>query len=126
VPNVTINSVTTGDAAPSVAPHRISNKTGKDTATIVFTVINTRISAYMIRMGGSTAYTGTLLVRKGFVCSDSDPCSDTDADKVCTDADFPKDSVITETITYAKTGGPADGDEVINVWGAGPATGGWG
>jgi hypothetical protein len=126
VPNVTIDSVTTGDAAPTVAPHRISNKSGKDTATIKFTVINTRISAYMIRMGGSTAYTGTLLARKGFVCSESEPCSDTDPDKVCTDLNISSGTQVTETITYAKTGAPADGDQTVNVWGTGPATGGWG
>lgn len=124
--NVRVDSVTTADAVPTSAPHKISSKAGKSSATVAFTVINTRISAYMIRMGGSTAYTGTLLVRKGFVCSDGDPCSDTDPDKVCTDIDFPKDSQVTETITYAETGGPADGDQTINVWGTGPATGGWG
>jgi Asp-tRNA(Asn)/Glu-tRNA(Gln) amidotransferase C subunit len=36
--SVSIDSVTTEDAAPTTAPHRISNVTGKKTVTVKFTV----------------------------------------------------------------------------------------
>jgi hypothetical protein len=124
---VTIDSVTTGDAAPTTAPHRISNKATKDTATLKFTPTQSgggAVKAYMVREGGATPYTGTLLGRRGLVCSDSETCSDTDPNKRCTEATTASGAQITETITYAETGGPADGAQTVNVY-ASAGTDGW-
>jgi hypothetical protein len=58
------------------------------------------------------------------VCSDSEPCSDTDANKRCTEATTASGAQITETITYAETGGPADGGQTVNVY-VSAGTDGW-
>lgn len=124
---VTIDSVTTGDAVPTAAPHKISNKATKDTATLKFTPVQSgggAVKAYMVREGHITPYTGTLLGRRGLVCSDSETCSDTDADKRCTEATTPSGAQITETITYAETGAPADGAQTVNVY-VSAGTDGW-
>jgi hypothetical protein len=129
---VTIDSVTTGDVAPTAAPHKISNKATKDTATVKFTPthngvyfaapelvtpwtpgVASKMLAYMVREGGASVYTGTLVGRKGLVCSESEPCSSTLA---CTDWESPSGTQLTEDITYSETGGPADGGQTINVY----------
>jgi hypothetical protein len=124
---VTIDSVTTADAAPTTAPHKISNKATKDTATLKFTPTQSgggAVKAYMVREGGATPYTGTLLGRKGLVCSDSETCSDTDPNKRCTEATTASGAQITEPITYSETGGPADGPQTVNVY-VSAGTDGW-
>lgn len=132
---VTIDSVTTADRAPTVAPHTISNKATKDTATALFTPTHDGtylpkpelvppwtpgvagiMLAYMVREGGSTPYTGTIVGRKGLVCSESEPCSDTTAPLLCTDWTSPSGTQLSEAVTYAETGGPADGSQTINVY----------
>lgn len=129
---VAIDSVTTADAAPAVAPHRISNKATKDTATVAFTPthdgayypkaelvppwtpgVAAVMLAYMVREGGISPYTGTLLGRKGLVCSELEPCSDS---LPCTDWTSPSGTQLTEPVTYAETGGPADGAQTVNVY----------
>jgi hypothetical protein len=130
---ITIDSVTTTDAAPTTAPHKISNKATKDTATLRFTPTHDGVYlakpelvppwtpgvaavmlAYMVREGGSTPYTGTVVGRKGLVCSESEPCSDSTL--ACTDWTSPSGTQLTEGITYGETGGPADGAQTINVY----------
>lgn len=117
---VTIDSVTTGDAAATTAPHKISNKTGKSTATVRFTPSGGAINAYMVRLGHITPYTGTLLGRQGLVCDEREPCS---ASLACSDYSSPSGTQIAEDITYAETGGPADGDLLVNVYVS--QAGGW-
>jgi hypothetical protein len=68
---VTIDSVTTEDAAPTTAPHKISNQTGKNLVTVKFTATTTdasRIRAWIVRWGGSGRTTGTRLAALGIVC----------------------------------------------------------
>jgi hypothetical protein len=130
---VTINSVTTGDAAPSTAPHRISAKPSKDTATFTFTPVHDGQAipseslippftpgqprptiAVMIRDGGATPYSGTLVGRKGLVCSESEPCSESLA---CSDWESPSGTQLSEDVTYAEEGAtPAEGAHTVNVW----------
>lgn len=67
---VSIDSVTTEDAAPTTAPHRISNKTGKDLVTLKFTPTTTdasAIRAWIVRFGGTSRLTGTRLAGLGMV-----------------------------------------------------------
>lgn len=116
MPTTTTIGVTTADAAPAVAPHKISNKTGKSTATLVITPtssVGRAINAIRVRLGGSTAYTGTLVGGKGLVSSDSEPCAEALA---CTDWSSASGAAIAEDVTYAETGGPADGAQTVNVW----------
>lgn len=68
--SVSIDSVTTGDAAPTVAPHRISNKATKNLVTLKFTPTTTNgsaIRAWIVRFGGSTRLNGTRLAGLGMV-----------------------------------------------------------
>ncbi|MDQ1584497.1 MAG: hypothetical protein QOF36_2551 [Microbacteriaceae bacterium] len=68
---VSIDSVTTEDAAPTTAPHRISSVTGKKTVTFKFTPTTTdasNIRAWLVRFGGASRTTGTRLAGLGMVC----------------------------------------------------------
>lgn len=133
MPTATTIGVTTADAAPAVAPHRISNKTGKTTATLAITPTHdgvylvgpelvppwtpgaaAAIIALIIRLGGTTPYTGTLVGRKGLVCNELEPCSD--ASLACSDFSSASGVAIAEDVTYTETGGPADGSQTVNVW----------
>jgi hypothetical protein len=61
---VTVNSVTTGDAAPTTAPHRISQQSGKDQATIAYTP-STTVSALEVRKGATVLdHIGNLIVNE--------------------------------------------------------------
>lgn len=125
-------AVTTADAVPAVAPHRISNKASKDSAGFVFTPthdgayypkaelippwtpgVAAAIIAIIIRDGGTTPYTGTLVGRKGLVCSELEPCSEA---LPCSDFSSPSGTQLSEDVTYAETGGPADSTRTVNIW----------
>jgi hypothetical protein len=61
---VTVDSVTTGDAAPTTAPHRISQQSGKETVTIAVTP-STVISALELRSGSTVLRrVGNLIVNE--------------------------------------------------------------
>lgn len=125
-------AVTTADAAPAAAPHRISNKAGKDSAALSITPTHdgvympgdtlippftpgsaAPIIALRIMEGGTTPYTGTLVGRKGLVCDELEPCSESLA---CSDFSSASGAAITEDVTYAETGAPADSTQTINAW----------
>lgn len=132
---VTIDQVTTGDAAPVVAPHRISNKATKDTASVTFTpthdgvlypsdvlipgddlILGAAQKILAVRVtdgGGISPYTGTLVGRKGLLATDQIACSESLA---CTDWESPSGTQLSEDVTYAETGAPADGPQAIYVW----------
>lgn len=62
---VTLDSVTTADAAPTAAPHRISNKASKNRVTVAFTVAGTGfIRAWLVRFGPTHLKVGG----QGMVC----------------------------------------------------------
>lgn len=131
---VTIDSITPED------PYRtaISAVSGRDQVTIAYTPTNdgnlypsdnlvpdedlvpdvNPIIGVRIEEGGGTAVgTGTLMARRGLLCSDTlEACSDTDPNMVCTDFSSPSGTQLTDTLTYAETGAPADGPETIYVW----------
>jgi hypothetical protein len=119
----TVDSVTTGDAAPTTAPHKISAQGGKDQATVRFTPTNSTghaITCWRIERGGSAPGTGTMMDMAGFPCSDSIPealCSDSDARALCTDGlASASGTQIAVTVTYVETGSPADGGYTVNVY----------
>jgi hypothetical protein len=65
-PNIV--SVTTTDAAPTTAPHKISQKATKNRATVVFTPhASLTVYSYVICVGGSDAGTGEMVGRKGAI-----------------------------------------------------------
>jgi hypothetical protein len=129
---VAIDSVITADAAPAVAPHRISNKATKDTATVKFTPTHDGayypknelippwtpgvagvMLAYVVRDGGNSPYTGTVVGRRGLVCDELEPCSEA---LPCSDWESPSGTQLVEDVTYTETGGPADGPQTVNVY----------
>jgi hypothetical protein len=58
----TIDSVTTGDSAPTDPPHRISEQPGKRTATVKFTP-SEEVTALEVRRGGEVLeHIGNLVV----------------------------------------------------------------
>lgn len=148
-----IDSVTTEDAAPTTAPHKISAISGKNTATVKFTPTHdgnlvpcaeltpsaglvpsehlTPDEALMpsdgiypglvlpmigvrIEEGGGAVGAGTLMDYVGAPCSDTLlACSDS---RPCTDWSSASGVQLTRILSYAETGGPADGNQTINVY----------
>lgn len=134
---VTIDSITTEDAAPIVAPFRISAIPGFSTATVKFTPTHDgdiypmatlvvdegvtplypapnvrKIIGYRFRMGGSDFKSGVDLGRKGEPCG-QEPCS---VKRKCTSWNSDSGVQLTEVIDYAETGAPADGDQTVNIY----------
>lgn len=133
---VTIDSVTTGDAAPVTAPFRISAKATKSTATVKFTPTHDgllfpstalapeeqeaiipegpprKILGYRLRLGGASYATGVDLGHRGEVCGE-EVCSEA---RVCSEWDSPSGVQLTEVIDYAETGTLADGDYAVNLY----------
>jgi hypothetical protein len=107
--------------AGAVAPHRISNKATKDTATVKFTPTHDGayypknelippwtpgvagvMLAYVVRDGGNSPYTGTVVGRRGLVCDELEPCSEA---LPCSDWESPSGTQLVEDVTYTETGG---------------------
>jgi hypothetical protein len=67
--SVSIDSVTTEDAAPTAAPHRISNRPSRDTAAVRFTVGGSgSVRAWLARIGGVGLTTGKRVGGQGVIC----------------------------------------------------------
>jgi hypothetical protein len=134
---VTVNSVTTADAAPTTAPNKISAQSSKDTATVVFTPSEAgdghlypsdalyprddlfpdqappTIDAWVMRIGGSSASTGTLLEHAGHKCG-TFKCGQVKCDSVIA---APLASTISKAVKYADFAGPpADQDETVTIY----------
>lgn len=109
---VTIESVTTGDAAPADAPHRISNKASKDTATVHFSANGAgAVRAWLIRVGGAGLLSGERAGGQGVICGvtrcgEAGPLA------------RPLTSAITEDVTYAEASPEPDGSYPVNVYAA--------
>lgn len=129
--SVALDSVTTTDAAPTTAPHRISAISGEDSASVKFTPSHNgtlypgpyllpdplllpggaqRFRAWRLRMGGIDRNTGLLLDKAGRICGE--PCG---ADP-CSDYSVASATQITDAIDYAETGAPGDGDYTVNIY----------
>lgn len=119
---VALDSVTTGDAAPTTAPHRISAVAGKNTATVRFTPTTTDglpIRAWRVVLNSSARNGGRLVGNRGVVCG-LDRCGAPGAMLLAAAPGVQR----TEVITYAEAAGLADGDYNVAVF-AGSATEGW-
>lgn len=109
---VTIDSVTTADAVPTAVPHRISNKTGKSTATVTFTTNGSgKIRAWMIRVGGAGLTSGLRAGGGGVVCGVTRCGSERSLALALA-------TPVTEDVTYAEAAPNADGTYSVNVYGA--------
>lgn len=110
---VSIDSVTTADAAPTVAPHKISNKTGKNSVTLKFTPTTSDgsiIRAWSVRFGGTNRKNGTRLAGLGAVCG-IDVCGpNTRA------LNMPSGTQVTVDELYGALPSSADGGYTINVY----------
>lgn len=106
---VSLDEVTTGDAVPGAAPHRISDKATKNVATVKFTPTGGTIRAWRITVGGNRK-TGRLAGKRGLV---------TGLD-VCGPQSFslalPSGTQITEDVTFTEANdGGADGARSVAV-----------
>lgn len=121
----TINSVTTADAVPTVAPHRISNIATKNQAVLKFvmsTADASPIRAWRATFNGNRKL-GTVVGKRGVVCG-----LDILDGRPSLRIDLPMSGVsgeITENIDYPETGGVADGTYAVEVT-ALSETEGWG
>ena len=107
-----IVSITTGDAAPAVAPHKVSAQTGKDKATVVFESDRT-VSAFRIREGGTSQSTGTLIHRRGRLQCGSFKIG---AGKKVSSVTYAAGADQSQEIDDSELSVGADGNRTINVW----------
>lgn len=109
---VVVDSVTTADAAPTVAPHRLSAKAGKNQATVKFTPTAAAgpIRAWRLTVGGNRK-TGRLAGNLGAVCG-LDRCGAPGVMPLAAASGVQRTEVI--TFTEASDGG-ADGGRTVNV-----------
>lgn len=109
---VTVDSVTTADAGPAVAPHRISSQPGHNQATVEFTPTAAAgpIRAWRITVGGNRK-TGRLAGNLGAVCG-LDRCGAPRVMALAAASGIQR----TEVVTYAEANdGGADGARTVNV-----------
>lgn len=105
-------SITTGDAAPTVAPHKISAQATKDKATVVFESDRT-VSAFRLREGGSDQSTGTLIHRRGRLQCGAFKIG---AGKKVSAVTYASGADQTQVIDDSDLSAGADGSRTINIW----------
>lgn len=109
---LTIDSVTTEDAVPTVAPHRISALAGKNTATVAFTPTTAAgpVRAWRVTVG-TNRKVGRLAGNLGCVCG-LDRCGAPRVMPLAAASGVQRSEVI--TFVEASDGG-ADGARTVNV-----------
>lgn len=103
--SLSLDSVTTGDAHPTAAPHRISAHAGKNTASVKFTPSGI-VRAWRLTLDGGRL-AGRVLAKAGAVCG-MERCGDGCEPLAVT-------GQITGSVTHASTGPAADGDHTVDV-----------
>lgn len=109
---VSIDSVTAGDAVPTVAPHRLSDKLGHDQIVVKFTPTTAAgpVRAWRVTVGGNRK-TGRLAGNLGCVCG-LDRCGAPGVMPLAAASGVQR----TEVVTYAEANdGAAGGDRTVNV-----------
>jgi hypothetical protein len=121
---VNIDSVTTADAATTTAPHKISDKAGKNSASVKFTVTAAGpIRAWRMRLAPTNRNTGVLLGKRGMVCGSGDRCGEATARSLVMESG----TQVTEDVTYPEAvakGAKADGAYEVKAY-AVSAEDGW-
>ena len=104
-------TVETDDAAPGVAPYKISDKPGKDTARVrVFPVAESGFWGYFsLRVEGTDPMTGIVVHEEGVLCGVT-PCGVTASQHRVAPNDF-----LNAEIDYAEVALP-DGDYPVSIW----------
>jgi hypothetical protein len=114
--SVNIDSVTAADAAPTVAPHKISAKATKNSLTFKFTVTSSAtIGAWRARLAPTNRNTGPLLGKRGMVCGAGDRCGEPTAMSLS----MASGTQVTEDATYPEataSGAKADGGYEVKVF----------
>lgn len=120
---IAIDSVTTGDVAPTTAPHKISNQSGKNTVTVKFTPTTSDASPlryWRVNFaGGGTRLSGTLLKCLGMVCGVS-RCGAPGSRPLS----LPTGTQVTVAETYSQVPSSVDGTYHVYAWAASD-TQGW-
>lgn len=119
---VTIDEITAPDASSHAAPHKISDKSSKNSLTVKFTPTSAAaIRKWIMRYEATNRNTGRVLGRLGAVCGSGDRCGVATTMPLA----LPSGTQVTETITYTETGPGSDGDHVVTVyaWANGEASG---
>jgi hypothetical protein len=106
----------TPDADPTVAPFKLSSKTGKRTLSVTVKAGgNFTLRYWALRLGGTNFLNGTLLASRGAKCGIS-LCG---ACELMGKPYFTGDTVDAVTIDWNQVyDGGADGDRTINLYGA--------
>lgn len=114
---VTLGSLSTGDAAPTSSPYKISNKATKDTVTIPLTVTGSgKLRAWSIRFGA----TRKKLDGRGPVCGNA-RCGNTVRSRLL-GQNLP--ATLSKSDTYSQLPSSADGAYTVYV--AAYTDDGWG
>lgn len=117
---VNIDSVKTADAAPEVAPHKISKVATKDSATFKFTITCVgSVRAWRARRSPTNRNTGTLLGKRGMVCGSGDRCGH----PLSMSLVAASGTQFTETTDPVELGNPADGAYEVKVFAVSEADG---
>lgn len=102
---VTLGAISTGDAGPTAAPFKVSDKAAKDTVTIPFTVAGSgSVRAWSVRFGA----TNKKLAGQGMVCGEA-RCG------ISRSLARALGATITATDTYGELPSSADGSYTVNV-----------
>lgn len=110
---VSIETVETGDSAPTTPPHRISAQSGKDTLTFAFRVVaDGVIKAWRARFQPTDRNHGKLIASRGMVCGTGDRCGSPFAFSL--DANSPLDA--TQQVVESQIAGNPDGDYPVQVF----------
>lgn len=110
--SVDIDSVTAPDAVAGTSPHKISDKTTKDSLTFKFTPTATGpIRAWRARLDPTNRNTGTLLGSHGMVCGTGDLCGDPSSMPLA----LASRTQVTEDVTFDEASEP-DGDYPVQVF----------
>jgi hypothetical protein len=109
--SVSLDAITTADAAPTAAPHRISDKPGKDAVVVEFTVAGSgAVRAWATKLGGGGLTSGERVGGEGVICGLT-RCGEA--------APLARPlGPIVESLTYADVAPNADGEYTVNVYAA--------
>lgn len=116
--SVAIDEVETSDQAPTVAPHRISDKAGKDEADVrvIPTTDAAKVKAVRFFEGGTDHNTGDLLRLHGVICGSFHTAKATGL--TCSDYEIDSTTPVEETLEFDDFGAP-DRDAEVNVYAMG-------
>lgn len=110
---VSIESVETGDSAPTEAPFRISDQPTKDTLVYRFKVVASDIiRAWRARFVPTNRNVGQLMDSRGMVCGSGDRCGSPVAFSLA--ASSPLE--VTEQLTEGQVASSPDGDYPVEVF----------